>query len=119
MEAEAALKNDALPLLNSGSKFWKVEPAVGLASVKNLDALLGSYLELRPGTGAASRDFVVVEKEPVLTTLDTGLNLRLTAKQLGSLKSGDPVLYRQVKVGEVLGGDLSSDGAQGSRSSRK
>ncbi len=112
VEAEAALKNDALPLLNSGSQFWKVEPAVGLASVKNLDALLGAYLELRPGTGAASRDFVVVEKEPVLTALDTGLNLRLTAKQLGSLKSGDPVLYRQVKVGEVLGGDLSGDGAQ-------
>lgn len=112
VEADAALKNDALPLLNTGSQFWKVEPAVGLARVKNLDALLGSYLELRPGEGTPSREFFVAEKEPLTTRLGEGLNLRLTAKQLGSLKSGDPVLFRQVKVGTVLGADLSADGSQ-------
>jgi paraquat-inducible protein B len=111
VDAEAALKNEALPLLASGSRIWKVKPAVGLARTENLDALLGSYLALRPGTGSPVRNFLVEEREPVVSTLDTGLNLQLTASQLGSLKSGDPVLYRQVKVGHVLGTDLSADGS--------
>lgn len=110
VNAEAALKNDALPMLNSGTHFWKVSPAVGLARTANLDALLGSYLELRPGKGNPVRDFVVTEQEPVVTAFESGLNLLLTAPQLGSLKAGDPVLYRQVKVGEVLGSELSADG---------
>ncbi len=110
VNAEAALKNNALPMLNSGTHFWKVSPSVGLARTANLDALLGSYLDLRPGKGNPVRDFVVTEQEPVVTAFESGLNLLLTAPQLGSLKAGDPVLYRQVKVGEVLGGELSSDG---------
>lgn len=110
VNAEAALKNEAVPMLNSGSHFWKVSPAVGLARTANLDALLGSYLELRPGNGNAIREFTVTEQEPVITTRDNGLNLLLTAPQLGSLKVGDPVLYRQVKVGEVLGSELSDNG---------
>ena len=110
VNAEAALKNDALPLLNSGSRFWKVTPALGLARTAHLDTLLGSYLELRPGKGNPVREFTVTEQEPVVTARDTGLNVLLTTPQLGSLKTGDPVLYRQVKVGEVLGSELSADG---------
>ncbi len=109
--ADAALKTEATSLLNSGSRFWKVEPAIGLARTANLDSLLGSYLELRPGSGKPQREFEVVTQEPVLTALDTGLNLILTAQRLGSLKAGDPVLYRQVKVGEVLGSELADDGS--------
>lgn len=109
---EAALKTEALPLLTSGTRLWKVEPALGLARTANLDTLLGSYLALEPGTGAASREFSVMHGEPVTTARDSGLNLQLTASALGSLKPGDPVLYRQVKVGEVLGGDLANDGQQ-------
>jgi len=110
VNAEAALKNAALPMLNSGTKFWKVTPAIGLARTANLDALLGSYLELRPGKGNPVRDFTVTDKEPVISEIESGLNLVLAAPQLGSLKAGDPVLYRQVKVGEVLGSELAANG---------
>ena len=81
-----------------------------------LDSLLGSYIELRPGAGPdadhAAREFTVSTQEPVLTARDSGLNLVLTASRAGSVKAGDPLLYRQVKVGEVLGHELSSDGSQ-------
>jgi paraquat-inducible protein B len=110
--AEAALKSSATSLLTEGSRFWKVEPAIGLARTAHLDTLLGSYLELRPGAGSAQHEFTVSEQEPVITARDSGLNLQLTAPRLGSLKAGDPVLYRQVKVGEVLGSELSADGKQ-------
>ncbi len=46
VDAEAILKTEALPWLNSGSRFWKVDMAVGLARTQNLDALFGSYLSL-------------------------------------------------------------------------
>ena len=36
-----------------------------------------------------------------------GLNIKLVAKRLGSVRAGNPVLYRQVKIGEVIGIDLS------------
>jgi paraquat-inducible protein B len=114
--AEAALKAEAVNLLTHGTRFWQVEPAIGLARTAHLDSLLGSYLELRPGTrsdnGKAQREFTVVTEEPVVTARDTGLNLLLTAPRLGSLKAGDPLLYRQVKVGEVLGSELAADGKQ-------
>lgn len=110
VDADAALKTDALPLLNAGTQFWKVEPAVGLARTQNLDALLGSYLELLPGKGSVAREFSVSTRKPVTTALPDGLNLRVVAKALGSLKSGDPVLFRQVPVGTVLDSDVSSNG---------
>lgn len=110
--AEASLQQQADSLLTSGARFWKVVPSLGLARTAHLDTLLGSYLALVPGAGEPQHSFAVSAQEPVDTQRDTGLNLILQAAQLGSLKSGDPVLYRQVKVGEVLGSDLTPDGKQ-------
>ena len=42
-----------------------------------------------------------------MNSLSSGLNLSLSAKSLGSVRTGNPVLYRQVKVGKVIGVDLS------------
>lgn len=110
--AEAALRQQAAPLLTGGTRFWKVVPSLGLARTAHLDTLLGSYLALVPGAGEPQRAFTVSAQEPIETQRDTGLNLRLHTAQLGSLKAGDPVLYRQVKIGEVLGNDLAADGQQ-------
>jgi paraquat-inducible protein B len=108
--AGASLRQDAASLLTSGTHIWKVTPALGLARTAHLDTVLGSYLDITPGEGEPQLAFVVVDQEPVQTSRETGLNLQLEATQLGSIKSGDPVLFRQVKVGEVLGSDLTEDG---------
>ncbi len=108
--ADVALKQDARSLLTSGTRFWKVTPSIGLARTAHLDTLIGSYLLLVPGEGEPQLDFKVSDQEPVETMRDSGLNLALTADTLGSLKAGDPVLFRQVKVGDVLGSDLATDG---------
>lgn len=108
--ADATLKPSAERLLTSGSGFWIVSPKIGLSGASNLNTLLGSYLALQPGAGKAQREFTVGEQEPRLTTRETGLNLQLTSTRMGSLKTGDPVLYRQVKVGEVISGDLNAHG---------
>jgi paraquat-inducible protein B len=38
----------------------------------------------------------------------SGLNIALSAESLGSVRIENPVMYRQVKVGRVIGVDLSS-----------
>lgn len=110
VEAEAALRPDAASLLTNHTQFWKVEPSLGLARTHHLNSLLGSYLQLYPQPGAAARSFTVLEREPLTRHAAQGLNITLIAERLGSLRPGDPVLYRQVKVGEVLGNELSNDG---------
>ena len=37
------------------------------------------------------------------------LNCRLTARKLGSVRNGNPILFRQVKVGQVIGTELNPD----------
>lgn len=110
VEAEAALRPDSERLLTENSQFWKVEAKLGLARTENLGTLLGSYLQLYPAPGKPARSFTVQARKPVARASKQGLNLTLVAERLGSLKAGDPVLYRQVNVGEVLGSELTEQG---------
>ncbi len=112
----------ALVLLNdigarhakSGSKFWLVEPELGLVGSKNLASILsGAYIGLLANnqTSMESKqqtEFTALELPPTVTQLPYGLNVRLTTQRLGSIRVGNPVLYRQVKVGKVIGIDLSA-----------
>ncbi len=52
--------------------------------------------------------FEALALPPTVKQLPYGLNIKLIAKRLGSVRIGNPVLYRQVKVGEVIGVDLSA-----------
>lgn len=110
---------DALLLLNDvgakfakqGTQFWLVEPEIGLVGSKNISSLFdGAYVGLLPGasTGALQTEFLARDLPPTTKQLPYGLNIKLTAQRLGSVRVGNPVLYRQVKVGEVIGIDLSS-----------
>lgn len=112
----------ALVLLNDlgsryakqGAKFWKVVPEIGLVGSKNVSALLeGAFIALLPATSAtlakSQTEFSALELPPTITELPYGLNIKLTSNRLGSVRVGNPVLYRQVKVGKVIGIDLSKN----------
>lgn len=109
-QAQLRLQPQARALVKATAHFWLVQPALGLARTANLDALSGTYLALREGTGDIRDSFVLEREEPIVTQRETGLNIVLEAAHLGSLHSGDPVLYRQIKVGEVIGSELNSRG---------
>jgi len=109
----------ALVLLNDlgkkfakqGSQFWVVEPEIGLVGSKNIASLLnGAFIGLLPNMNAVEQqtDFEALELAPTVKQLPFGLNIKLTAKRLGSIRIDNPILYRQVKVGKVIGIDLSS-----------
>ena len=93
-----------------GTVFWVVEPEIGLVGSKNVASLLdGAFIALLPSNTAGQQQTVFegLELPPTIKKLPYGLNIKLIAQRLGSVRIGNPVLYRQVKVGEVIGIDLS------------
>lgn len=90
----------------SNSHFWIVKPSIGLSGAENLDTLLGSYIQVTPGSGNSKTQFVLSE-QPQGNTLIT---YTLESMTRGSVKIGTPLLFREMEVGEVINvrlGDLS------------
>ena len=101
--------------LVEGTDFWVVKPSISLAGITGLEALVkGNYIAIRPGEkGApAQRDFVARAKAPPLDMSAPGLHLILFSDSRGSLEVGNPVLFKQVKVGTVQSYQLSRDSEQ-------
>lgn len=96
----------------AGTKFWLIQPQIGLVGTKNVSALIaGSAIGMMPSKHSATNiqhtQFSAEDLPPVVQYLPFGLNITLSTARLGSVRVGDPVLYRQVKVGEVIGVDLA------------
>jgi paraquat-inducible protein B len=88
-----------------------VEPEIGLVGSKHLTELLdGAFIGILPShkPNMAFKDtFTALALAPTVKALPYGLNIKLTAAKVSSVRVGNPVLYRQIKVGEVIGIDLS------------
>ncbi|MCE7564974.1 MlaD family protein [Aliivibrio fischeri] len=90
----------------AGSHFWVVEPSISLAGAENLDTLLGSYIQVTPGSGKAKTQFTLSDQPKG----DQFISYTLEALSRGSVKVGTPILFREIEVGEVTDvrlGDLS------------
>ena len=106
----ANLYGSASHMANTGTNFWVVSAALGLAKTEHLGTLItGNYIAVQPGDGTPTADFTGLEREPFEVRLDDGLNLQLTTQLLGSIEAGDPVYYRQVAVGSVIGYKLGAN----------
>jgi paraquat-inducible protein B len=90
-----------------GSVYSLVQPHVSLNGVKNLTtAVLGDSLAVSQGEGERHYQFMV-DKHNVNQM--AGLLIELHAEQLGSVTLGDPLLYKQLKIGEVAEVELTRD----------
>jgi paraquat-inducible protein B len=99
---EARLDRSAAGLAREGSLFWVVRPEAGIGWMRGLETIVaGSYLEVRPGSGKPANTFVGLEKPPAAEYLNGGLEIVLTAPNLGSVSVGSPVYYRELQVGSV------------------
>jgi paraquat-inducible protein B len=107
------LRKEATDLANAGSKFWIVHPEIGLSGVHGLETLVsGVRLNVSPGTGPTTKEFDGLDKTPAPDITDEGRTFNLQSDRLGSLTTGAPVYYRELKVGAVEASRLSSDSTQ-------
>jgi paraquat-inducible protein B len=90
-----------------------VRPELSLTRVSGLETILGPrYIAVRPGPAEApvARRFEGLEAPTVPDDPSTdALTLRLTAERRGSLAPGSPVLYRDIRVGDVREIRLAGD----------
>lgn len=106
----ASLSKDAEPHLTDATQFWVVRPHLSLTRVSGLGTLVsGAYIAIEPGDGAPTRAYTGVETPPVVRRDVAGNRYVLTTRELGSVASGSPVYYRQIRVGEVLNYELAED----------
>ncbi|MGV6813508.1 MAG: MlaD family protein [Phycisphaerales bacterium] len=100
-------------LARVGTKFWLVRARVGFGEVAGLETLLGpNYIALMPGAegGAMRLEFEALDTPPTSEPMvDGSLRLVLISDRLGTLTPGNPVLYREVRVGTVRGAQLTND----------
>ncbi|MGH6917316.1 MAG: MlaD family protein [Geminicoccaceae bacterium] len=107
------LHKPAAGLAREGSQFWIVEPRISVGQVTGLDTLLsGSYIEVAPGSGAATTSFVGLANPPVLRSGETDLVLFLEADDAASLGPGSPISYRGIGIGKVAAITLPPDGSR-------
>ena len=112
MVVELDIDPRAKPWLTEGAEFWLVEPEISLDGITGLDALIrGNYIEFKPGPREkpARRQFAALTAPPEANYDTPGLHLTLTTTQAASLKTGSPVLFRQLTVGSVTGVRLTPD----------
>ncbi|MFK5892519.1 MAG: MlaD family protein [Pseudomonadota bacterium] len=101
--AELSIDANLRKILGKKSQFKLAKAEFGLAKTQHLGTLLsGTYIILEPVAGKFSSYFRAQEMKAL-----HGLSLFLKTQQLGSIKKGNPVSYRQVKVGRVVDFDLA------------
>lgn len=92
-----------------GSQFWIQRAKLSLGGVSGIDTVLGAkYVGVIPGDGATKLEFEGTETPLMLTDADDSeIRIRFPAGE--GLDVGNPVRFRGIKVGEVVGIALNSD----------
>ncbi|HEY3855425.1 MAG TPA: MlaD family protein [Verrucomicrobiae bacterium] len=102
VKLEARLNHSAASLAQEGSQFWIVRPQVSAAGLTGLQTIVsGPYIQVQPGSGKKTNDFIGIEKAPLAENLRNGLELTLTAPHISTLNAGAPVYTRGLEVGAV------------------
>ncbi|MDD5215482.1 MAG: MlaD family protein, partial [Methylococcales bacterium] len=104
----AQMNANSSEYLKTNTQFWVVRPQVGLGGISGLGTLLsGAYIELKPSSGEHIHNFVGLSSPPPLKANAEGKQFILETNNLGSMKTGTPINFHGITVGEVLSHELS------------
>jgi paraquat-inducible protein B len=94
------------------TRFWVVRPRISGATISGLGTLIsGAYIGMEIGSSTTpKRNFVALEKPPVVTGEAPGHFYLLKTSDLGSLDLGTPVFFRRLQVGQVSSYSLDQNG---------
>jgi len=104
----AEMKKDTEQYMKDKTQFWVVRARVAAGEVSGLGTLFsGAYIGCNPSKeGETTKQFIGLEKPPIVTAGLPGRQFLLSAETLGSLDVGSPVYYRGIKVGQVIAYDF-------------
>jgi paraquat-inducible protein B len=110
---QARIKRELEPYLTERTRFWIVRARVSPGGITGLTTLFsGAYVAMDPSEqGERSRDFDGLEEPPAIFGDQPGRHYLLHAPSLGSADVGSPVYFREIRVGEIVGYELSGDGS--------
>ena len=99
-----AMRPGAERYLTTGTRFWIVQPQIGLEGVTGLSTLLsGAYIAVEPGAGEPARRFEGLDRRPPIPRSAPGKRFVLQTERLGALRVGSPVFLKELPAGEVTG----------------
>jgi paraquat-inducible protein B len=105
VRVKAELARNAAGLISSNSRFWVVRARISSSGVS------GPYIGMDPGKpGQDVSEFKGLETPPIVTTTQEGRMFTLRAEKLGSINIDSPVMFRHLRVGEVVGYELEKGG---------
>lgn len=110
---DADIYPEAKKLLSKGTRFWLVKPTASLSGISGLDALVsGNYIAIHPSETEQEPEtvFTALESSPSDLLASQGLNIMLTAKDLGGVSVGSQIVYRKIPIGEVYNYQLNESG---------
>ena len=106
----AQMNKDTDGYLTNNTQFWVVKPQIGLGGVSGLGTLLsGAYIAIKPEKGKHEHHFNGLAVPPVLVTNEKGRQFILEATNVGSMRSGTPISFHGINVGQVLNYELASN----------
>jgi paraquat-inducible protein B len=101
----------ATPYITDTSKFWVVRPRLDATGISGLGTLIsGAYIEIEPGApGKKASHFTALEDPPVVATDAPGRRYVLRSDSAESVDARTPIYFRGIRIGQVLGYELSQD----------
>ena len=100
-------------LFKTGSNIVLREKKPGLADLTNIQKLLrGKYFEVLPGNGDSKLAFDVIKESELLLKQPNTLVLTLTAPETYGISEGQPLMYNNIQIGEIVAQYIETDGVK-------
>ena len=108
---DAEIDRNVSSHIGENTRFWVVTPRISATGVSNLGTLIsGVYIVMDPGEkGRSTSMFIGLNEPPAFESDEPGTQYVLQTQELGSLDIGSPIYFRQIRVGEVTGYQLSKN----------
>ncbi len=108
VEIKIRLDQSTANLAREGSRIWIVRPEISARGITGLNTLVsGAYIEIEPGDGPPTRDFIGLESASMQDANSRFFTLH--AENKGSIHEGVPVQFRGMDIGEVHTVSLAPD----------
>ena len=100
-------------LFKTGSNIVLREKKPGLTDLTNIQKLLrGKYFEVLPGNGDSKMAFDVTKESELLLKQPNTLVLTLTAPETYGVSEGQPLMYNNIQIGEIVAQYIETDGVK-------